>query len=1356
MDILRKKVLSAFLVMLMIWTMAATPLFAASSDAETENEVNVEESAETSSETEIPVTESSDYTETSKNAQEETDTETAVDQGGEALTEEATGTLSFIYLEQGTVTAPDTQIVAMAASDESRMVQHALLTYTTSLTGEEKQVEAQTIAGNAFSFAIAHTETTASYTVTLTSLQYSYTDAQNAEAVECVISLTDELSAAYDVYPDEAADESGMSVYTIDEDGNAVAADSIEEALEQAGADADTVSQNENAITIGGVSRSRSNVSTTSTAGTAHNWNDKSEGLVVALDPGHDASHTGATGNGLREEDINLKIALACKAELETYDGVEVIMTRSTAACPYPGTTSTQDNTNRVKTAYAAGADVYIAFHMNSAGASAKGALIIAQNTSWKPAIAQEGSTLGDKILTQLASLGITRRTQGNNGVTTKDSTNGGTYPDGSVADYYTISCVGKELGIPAIFIEHAFLTNSEDAAFFSSDANIEQVGIADATAIAQEYGLEKDDGKVKISGFSVVPNELNGNLTMTATGVRPYARIKTVKFAVWKATEKVVWLDAEKKSQGTFGLTYSLKDYNDFEDGDYYVDVYGYDDDGNPYYLTGTSKTLTNRHLSVTVTQKSSTWLTITATMSSVPSDLTNLKFAVWSEKGNNDLKWLPASGSGTTRIANVDLSQYAGFGKFYIDTYAVSSSGLTWSKSDTYTLSEPSGNIAITNQDSETGSYDIVLSDVSCVTGISKLVVAVWNQSSDLKWMTLTKESDGTYTAHVSSTDHEKRDGTYYNDVYLTDARGQTCYLTGKNCSVSFKKPVLNAERADSTGKYTFTVSNTDISAGSSLQIAVWHDGQAVSYYEAVKDSSGNYAVTKDMASHRYYGNYYADAYVKSADGTMTYLCSTMFQIVPTATVSVSGITAGAMSVKLSIALDYAPFGYQSLSVASWPEGAGVLWDSLSYTSESTRNLVVDIAKMSRYSGKFYSDVYLKDQTGTNYYIGGVNYTIEETENTPSVKANPADGDAAKEVLTASGVSLASGEKLSFAVWNEGGSVKWFTASKNAAGQYVYTADLKSFGRYGTYYVDCYRISAAGTYRYFAGTTFAVEAPSAACSFGEVASGATKADFTVSNISAKLGYTGLKVYTWPESGALRCTEFTKNASGTYTVTVDSAALGFTNGVYYADVYLCDSTGGTYYLCGSKVTLTSSLYPIMGTSTTTVKQMVNLYNAMGQAYPSAVLSTGGAATIETFCQIYYEEAAAEGVRAEVAFCQAMLETGWLQYGGDVKVTQFNFAGLGATGNGVPGNSFPDVRTGIRAQIQHLKAYASTDALNNTCVDQRFSYVTRGCAPYLEWLGIKENPNGYGWATGERYGAKIRAIITNLLSTSKK
>ena len=91
---------------------------------------------------------------------------------------------------------------------------------------------------------------------------------------------------------------------------------------------------------------------------------------------------------------------------------------------------------------------------------------------------------------------------------------------------------------------------------------------------------------------------------------------------------------------------------------------------------------------------------------------------------------------------------------------------------------------------------------------------------------------------------------------------------------------------------------------------------------------------------------------------------------------------------------------------------------------------------------------------------------------------------------------------------------------------------------------------------------------------------------------------------------------------------------------------------------------------------------------------------------------------------------QAMLETGWLQFGGDAVESQYNFSGLGTTGGGVQGNSYPDVRTGIRAQVQHLKAYASTEELNENCVDSRFDMVTRGSAPYVEWLGIQENPNG--------------------------
>lgn len=182
----------------------------------------------------------------------------------------------------------------------------------------------------------------------------------------------------------------------------------------------------------------------------------------------------------------------------------------------------------------------------------------------------------------------------------------------------------------------------------------------------------------------------------------------------------------------------------------------------------------------------------------------------------------------------------------------------------------------------------------------------------------------------------------------------------------------------------------------------------------------------------------------------------------------------------------------------------------------------------------------------------------------------------------------------------------------------------------------------------------------------------------------------------------------------------------------------------------------------ITGATKTNVSQMVNYFMNNGGTYDKfskygtqydGVLAQKGAANIEEFCQIFYEEAIAENIRPEVAFCQAMKETGFLQFGHDVKPDQCNFAGLGATGNGVAGNSFASVREGIRAQIQHLKAYATTDNLNNACVDSRFNYVKRGSAPYVEWLGKKENPTGDGWATGANYGTDIVTRMKALLNT---
>ena len=172
----------------------------------------------------------------------------------------------------------------------------------------------------------------------------------------------------------------------------------------------------------------------------------------------------------------------------------------------------------------------------------------------------------------------------------------------------------------------------------------------------------------------------------------------------------------------------------------------------------------------------------------------------------------------------------------------------------------------------------------------------------------------------------------------------------------------------------------------------------------------------------------------------------------------------------------------------------------------------------------------------------------------------------------------------------------------------------------------------------------------------------------------------------------------------------------------------------------------------IMGASSTSVDQMVRRFNAVGHPYPGDVYEQYGAGTIEAFCQILAEEAAVEGVRAEVVFAQAMHETGWLQFGGDVSVGQCNFAGIGATGGGNPGNSFNDwgensVRKGLRAQVQHLKAYASADGLNNETVDPRYNLVNpHGCAPTVKALSGR-------WASSSAYGEALIGQIAALLNS---
>jgi hypothetical protein len=128
--------------------------------------------------------------------------------------------------------------------------------------------------------------------------------------------------------------------------------------------------------------------------------------------------------------------------------------------------------------------------------------------------------------------------------------------------------------------------------------------------------------------------------------------------------------------------------------------------------------------------------------------------------------------------------------------------------------------------------------------------------------------------------------------------------------------------------------------------------------------------------------------------------------------------------------------------------------------------------------------------------------------------------------------------------------------------------------------------------------------------------------------------------------------------------------------------------------------------------------------------------------------KLYREEAAMEGVNHDIAFCQMCLETVFLRFGSDIKPQQNNFAGLGAIGGGTEAASFSSARIGVRAHIQHLKAYASLEPLVQQEVDPRFRFVTRGVAPSVDQLSGR-------WSADLDYGTKIKAMFKRLYESAK-
>ena len=1039
-------------------------------------------------------------------------------------------------------------------------------------------------------------------------------------------------------------------------------------------------------------------------------------GMTICLDPGHGGSDSGANAFGQKESTLTLKIANYCKEELEKYD-VNVVMTRTTDT--RPNENAAQDLIDRVMTAKKAGASYIISIHLNSAAStSAHGAEVYFPNTSGNASLSSNGQAMAKAIQSQLVALGLYDR-----GIKIRNYMDGSTSsnPNSSDRDYYGIIRYAKEQNISGLIIEHCFLNNPDEYnKYLSSDEKLQQLGVADAKGIVNALGLRLKNAyldQIASENKNLIPD---GKYVITSMLNSKY--VLNVKNASTSnnANVELSTYDNETDKQA-FIVSHDAQGYITFTNAKSgrVLDVSG--------GKAGNNKNVQQYESNGTRAQK---WVV----------KKSNKGYMIISALDSNYV--LDVSGGKASNGTNVQL--YSGNG----------SNAQNWSIEKFVSKYEKLDTLASENKNVlANGTYVIssVLNsnyvfDVSGASVKDNANVQLYqNNDSNAQQFIVTHDSQGyvTFTNAKSGKVLDvsggkpgnnkniqqyasngtraqkwvvKKDGNGYNIISALDS-SYVIDLSGARV-VNNRNIQLYTYHATDAQRWTFTkyVSKEEkLNSLAQSNRNVLADGT----YRICNALNSNYVL--DISGGSVNNNANVQLYSQNGSNAQAFKVTHDSNGYVTFTNVKSGkvidVSGGKVANNRNIQ-QYASNGSRAQKWIVKKSGSGY-----TIVSAMDSNYVLDLS-----GGR------IENNRNIQLYQGN-----ESTAQQWTFEKNITERERLDEMATQNksmmddGVYYIKNRDVKFALdvasasLNSGANVQLYSLNKTDAQKWLVSHDSKG-------YVSFKNVN-SGMYL--------------------TATGSSN-NSNVNQQSQSNGYNQKWIIAFDSSQNI------KLVSGLNSKLVIDVSGGKIQNGSNIQLYTSNNSAAQKWVFEyiSK-DVQVSLTKIMGTSQTNVAQMVRYYKANASGYDTfkaryegkydGSLAKGGASTIERFAQIFYEEANAEGVKAEVAFTQCMKETGFLKYGGDVLPNQYNFAGIGATG-AVHGAKFKDVRTGIRAQIQHLKAYASTSPLNNACVDPRFNLVTRNTAPYVEWLGIKENPNGYGWASAKNYGYDIVGMVKVLLS----
>ena len=645
---------------------------------------------------------------------------------------------------------------------------------------------------------------------------------------------------------------------------------------------------------------------------------------------------------------------------------------------------------------------------------------------------------------------------------------------------------------------------------YIQKDGQLTGVG---GTTTQVFIGKTPEQLKPKAS-FAIENNNTKaGTFDAVITNISAPLGVKEVLVPSWSlenGQDDLIWHKATKQNDGSYRVTIKASEHKGNK-GNYRADAYIVDNSNNRHYIAEKVVSVDYARPSgvLTIENNNTAAGTFDAVVRNIvaPTGLKEVLVPSWSlAGGQDDLIWHKASrqADGSYRVTIKAKDHKNSTGKYRADAYIVDDSNKRFyltEKVVEVTQTRPSASLVIENNNADLGTFDAVIRNIVAPNGVKEVLVPSWslvNGQDDLVWHKASRQSDGSYRVTIKASEHKNSLGNYRADLYIVDNANQRHYVTETIVDVKHNKPVGTISVVNNnkdTGTFDVIISDVYSPKGvRTVQVPIWSekDGQDdIRWYEATRQTDGNYKVTVQVADHKYStGIYNVHLYYIQNDGSQIGVGGTQTKVTlsdPKADLAITGLNNATGSYDVVISNLVAPRGFKEVLVPTWSEKNGqddIIWYKAAKQANGDYKVTVRSSNHKGDSGLYHSHVYLVDNDGKYIGLGGKQATLDITKTQGTLTI--ANNDKNRETFDVLITNLTNPSGISgvvIPVWSEQNGqddLVWHNATKQDDGSYKVTISASQHKwNSGKYIVHGYIVDASGKNIGFGATSADVVAP-------------------------------------------------------------------------------------------------------------------------------------------------------------------------------------------------------------------------------------------------------------------------------------